>query len=592
MTHESRTCQNCKNAFAIQPEDFSFYEKMKVPPPTWCPQCRLIRRLVWRNERALYHRTCSLCEQSIIAMYPEDAPFPVYCKDCWFSDKWDATKYGRDYDFSRPFFSQFRDLLNAVPQIALQATSSPGSDYVNQVTNCKNCYLITSGNDNEECMYCYRVLNSKNTLDSIFIRNVEYSYQCSQSTIVSNSLFCDDCADSTNLYFCSDVRGSSECFMSSNLRMRSYVFRNKQLTADEFAQEMKKIDMGSYAKLEAYRAEYRELCNTRLYTYMSEKNTSQCTGHGLINSSNCKHCFYSSNSENCKYLLMLADIKDGYDINNGCCIMELAYELSTAGVNLYNVMFSADVWPDVRDTAYSQSCRNDASNLFGCVSLRKKQYCILNKQYTKSEYEVLRTKIVSHMNDMPYTDARGRTFSYGEFFPPELSLYAYNETPAQDYFPKNKSEAESSGFRWKELPKRRHEITIHAQDLPDHINDAPDSITKEIIGCLHGGDCEHQCPAAFRITSQELTIYRKYNLALPRLCPNCRHYERFSHTNSYRLWEGRCHCGGAKSIRGNRINFIMHSHGNSHCENTFETSYAPDSPTTVYCQDCYQKEIV
>ena len=42
---ENRICQNCKSEFIIEPEDFNFYEKIKVPAPTWCPECRMIR--VW-----------------------------------------------------------------------------------------------------------------------------------------------------------------------------------------------------------------------------------------------------------------------------------------------------------------------------------------------------------------------------------------------------------------------------------------------------------------------------------------------------------------------------------------------------------------
>src|SRR3990167_1497216 len=99
MTPESRTCQNCKTSFIIEPEDFAFYEKMQVPPPTWCPYCRLMRRLSWRNERTLYKRVCSMCGKSIIAMYSQDAAFPVYCRECWFSDAWDPLAYGREYDF-------------------------------------------------------------------------------------------------------------------------------------------------------------------------------------------------------------------------------------------------------------------------------------------------------------------------------------------------------------------------------------------------------------------------------------------------------------------------------------------------------------
>jgi len=47
-------CQNCSGEFIIESDDFSFYEKIKVPAPTFCPECRMIRRLVFRNERRLF----------------------------------------------------------------------------------------------------------------------------------------------------------------------------------------------------------------------------------------------------------------------------------------------------------------------------------------------------------------------------------------------------------------------------------------------------------------------------------------------------------------------------------------------------------
>src|SRR3989344_4931716 len=105
---ETKTCQNCKTSFIIEPDDFAFYEKIKVPPPTWCPECRNIRRMAWREDHTLYRDTCKLCGKSIISVYAPDGPFIVYCRSCWNSDKWDPLQYGREYDFSRPFFKQYR----------------------------------------------------------------------------------------------------------------------------------------------------------------------------------------------------------------------------------------------------------------------------------------------------------------------------------------------------------------------------------------------------------------------------------------------------------------------------------------------------
>src|SRR3989344_554759 len=55
MNSEIKQCQNCKKSFTIEPEDFAFYEKMKVPAPTWCPECRLQRRLSFLNFIYLYN---------------------------------------------------------------------------------------------------------------------------------------------------------------------------------------------------------------------------------------------------------------------------------------------------------------------------------------------------------------------------------------------------------------------------------------------------------------------------------------------------------------------------------------------------------
>ena len=38
MNQETKTCQNCKAQFIIEPDDFTFYEKINVPPPTWWNQ--------------------------------------------------------------------------------------------------------------------------------------------------------------------------------------------------------------------------------------------------------------------------------------------------------------------------------------------------------------------------------------------------------------------------------------------------------------------------------------------------------------------------------------------------------------------------
>src|SRR5688572_7762969 len=101
---ESRTCAKCKADFQIQAEDFEFYKKISVPAPTWCPDCRMQRRMSFRNERGLHRRKCDATGKDIVSIYRPDAPCTVYSHDYWWSDAWDPMQYGQEYDFSRPFF--------------------------------------------------------------------------------------------------------------------------------------------------------------------------------------------------------------------------------------------------------------------------------------------------------------------------------------------------------------------------------------------------------------------------------------------------------------------------------------------------------
>ncbi len=182
-------------------------------------------------------------------------------------------------------------------------------------------------------------------------------------------------------------------------------------------------------------------------------------------------------------------------------------------------------------------------------------------------------------------------YKYGEFFPVDLSHHAYNETIALDYFPLTKEQALTQGYRWKDPEERHYEVTVKAENLPDHIKDVDDSILKAIIGCAHEGKCNQQCTTAFKIIPQELQFYRKMNLPLPRLCPNCRHYERLKQRNPLKIWHRKCQCAGEKSENGIYQNTTSHFHGTNHCPNEFETSYAPERPEIVYCESCYNAEV-
>lgn len=594
---ETKQCQNCKQSFTIEAEDFVFHEKMRVPLSTWCPDCRLMRRLAWRNERALYKRVCDLCKADIIAMYSADVPFPVYCRNCWNSDRWDGLQYGREYDFYKPFFAQFRELRDVVPRMALQVDHSVGCEYANQIAQCKNCYLITSGSHNEDSLYTQRILHSKSVVDSLLVHSSEDSYEVIECRGSSRVFFSQDVADSFDVAFCYDLKGCQSCFMSSNLRNKSYYFYNQLVTKDEYERRMKGVYLHSYTSVQKYREEFRDLLLRSIHRYANVKNGFHVTGQAIANATNCHQVFGVGEVENCHYCLYVNQAKDSMDVNNGCCVMERNYEVCTMGVNASDIRFCVDAWPEVTNASYSDSCRNGSSHLFGCVGLRKRSYCILNRQYSKEEYENLAPRIMEHMNYMPYMDSKGRRYVYGEFFPPELSPFFYSESVAYDYFPLTREEAEGKGFRWKEFETRFYDVTLDPTYVPDSIYEVDESVLNKIIGCVHAASgCLHRCTSAFRVIPQELEFYRRMKLPLPRLCPNCRHFERVRKLTPFKLWKRRCDCGQANDLKlkteNTYRNIVEPFHKRGPCPNGFETSYSPERDEVVYCEECYKSEVV
>lgn len=549
-----------------------------------------MRRYAWRNERTLYRTTCGGCKKSIFSSYSGEGALTVYCHECYNSDSWDGLNYGREYDFNRPFFEQAIELLRAVPQPNLWHVNSVNSQYSNGTKNAKDCYLSFSIVNSEEAFYCKNVDKSRQTFDCLNLMESERCYWGmfgSQNYDVYYSAFSRSCIDSAFLFDCVNSR---HCFMSANLRNREYVFYGKQLTKEEYAAELGKINTGSYKVFQGLVADFKKLYAGALHKYSNTVKSVNSTGNVLSNVKNGKNCFEVFDSEDLRYVGRAFSLKDCMDTNN-IAGAELIYEYTNGGDADRNLKLSVASNGALLDCTYIGWCKS-SSNLFGCFGVRGKSYCILNKQYTKEEYEKLVPKIIEHMNTMPYEGKVGRIYRFGEFFPIELSPFPYNGSVAQEYYPFSKEELLKRGYNYQEPEEKHPKIDTASTEVPDDIATVSDTILTQVIGCEHGGDCMHQCAGAFRLTPQELVFYRRAKLPVPRQCPNCRHYDRLQWRNPWKLWEGRCQCAGVVSSNGKRQNASRHEHGDNPCTNEFETSYAPNRPETVYCEQCYQAEVV
>lgn len=589
MSSEIKTCQNCKTQFTIEPEDFLFYEKINVPSPTFCPNCRLQRRLAFNNTFQLYKRPCDLCGKEVISRYSKDKKYKVYCPLCWWGDGWDGLEYGREYDFSKSFFQQFSDLWHEVPLLGLSVDlqTAKESPYINDAGYCKQCYLIFNADTNERCAYGYFIVRSQDCVDSTAI------FECE---LLHDSFHGEKNYHGTHLYWTTQTNNSAfllnsnncqNCFASANLRNKQHVIFNQQYTKEKYAEKMKEYDLGSYAVYQKVKADAR--AHWRRFPVRSTwlEFSQNSSGILVFSSRNCKCCFSVEGVEDSKYVsyMTAAPVKDCYDYSGWGKNAELIYEGSIVGENARNIKFGEETGMGIYDSQYIK-LGIEASNQFGCVSLRNKSYCILNKQYTEDEYKALVPRIIEHMNEIPYRDSRGREYRYGEFFPIELSPFGYNETLAGVYDPLTNEQTLREGYSWKDEEKNEYAISIKAADLPDHIKDVQDSILKEVIGCK-------ACGRGFSLIPQELVFYRKMNVPLPRECFYCRLKEKMDQQPHPLKWFRRtCQCIGKGSDNGIYENAVSHVHGNGHCQNEFDTWYAPERPETIYCDDCFKTEVI
>ena len=564
MNRETRNCQNCKNDFTIEPDDFSFYEKIKVPAPTFCPNCRFIRRMIWKNERSLYKRKCDMCDSSIISMYEENVLFPVYCPDCYKSDKWDAVEYSLDYDFKKTFFEQWYELFNKVPKQSLwQFGDCVNSKYANFVYYAKNIYLSSSVlRGSEDVYFSNNVDISKQVIDSYNVNESELVYQNISANKNYNSQYAYWSSGCIDCNFVLDCNNCQDCFACVNLQSKRYCINNIQYNKRDYDDVMKDFNMGSYKFIGEAFIKFWEFSLQFPRKYAKIINSMNSTGDELRDCNNVLKSFNVYGSENVKYSFRGVRAKDSMDICHSYA--ELSYEHAFAGAeNSQSIKFVITGEYALNDVEYIDACRS-CSCLFGCVGLKNKNYFILNKQYKKEEYFEMIKKIKQHMIDMPYIDSNGKTYTYGEFFPSEFCPFGYNEAIVNDHFPLTKEEIIGKGYPYKEKADSKYNITVKAETIPDDIKDVDDSILNEVIECIKSGK-------AFKITPFELQFYRRMNIPIPRLHPDERYKNRMKLRNPMTLYSRTCM--------------------NQGCHNQFETTYAPNRSEIIYCRDCYQKEV-
>jgi hypothetical protein len=350
-----------------------------------------------------------------------------------------------------------------------------------------------------------------------------------------------------------------------NLRGESYCIFNQKYSKEDYAIKIKELGLDSWDKLQELQKTARTFWLTKPYReYSGNSLNVNVTGEYTYESKNSEDMYMCSGAEDCRrcQFITVKPARDCVDYSGWGNNSTNIYESVTVGENSSSVYFGLECWPDVLNLQYC-IWNIAGKNNFGCVNLKRKSYCILNKEYSKEEFEELKERIIKDMKENPYIDSKGRKFPYGEFFPLELSKFSYNKSNALKFFPKTKEETISQGYKWSEVENPNIESTIDSVSLPQTIFDTDESLTKEVISCS-------LCMRAYKVTKDEINLLKKMNIPVPHECPKCRENNRFLRCNPPQLWKRNC----------------------AKCNTEVSTAFAPERPEVIYCEKCYQQEFV
>ncbi|MDP4007765.1 MAG: hypothetical protein Q8P68_01080 [Candidatus Peregrinibacteria bacterium] len=491
----------------------SLCDKFGVSMPN-VPIWQIFRHLgAFWHHFGIHTRKCDRTGRTIISVFDETCPYPVWHKDEWVKH---AEPPEAAYDPERPFFEQLFELFKQCPIPHNIGSNNENCEYTDDLWYSRNCYLCHSGVKNEDAHYCYRVLTLKDSEFCVFSFTSELCTDLINSTDCFNVNFAlnsRQCRDSAFLFDCRNITDSLFCW---NLRNKKYCIFNKQYTEEEYKKERAKYDFGSRKIYDEGKQTFYEILNTKVnFKNVDLEQCENCTGDYLQKCKNCFNCYMMTEAEDCAHSFRAGWIKDNL-LTMSSYNAELVYMSSMAQDKCYDIRFCWNLMT-CKYMEYSANCLN-CEYCFGCSGLVNMKYCIFNKKYSSEEWK---TKVAEIKTDLI---ARNQ---YGEFFPAYFAASPYDESISGFHWPLTLSEQASLHFRVKQDKSDKHPEYLPVSDIPDNSHDADETICQKTFW-------DSIANRPFKITQFDLKFCKARNLPLP----NCFYVRRIKENFSLTFCNG------------------------------------------------------
>jgi hypothetical protein len=314
-------------------------------------------------------------------------------------------------------------------------------DFCDEALGARNAYLsFVTGNNAENILYSAFVYdNVANVVGSFLVnRNSENVYM---STLVLESMdvyYSRFIANSSHIWLSSNLTGCHDCIYCDDLQNQSYCIRNKQYTKEAYEVEKNRI-------LREDKQNFLTNYRTKVSKKWINKKSENSTGNALNWSENVENGYYMSHLSGGRNVMigsggdLSRNMYDAIDVGTSC---QDFYAVAGVGWNSSNIYCSTMVTQS--SSIYYSYDVSESHHCFGCIWLKNKSYCIMNKQYTKEDWEIEVTSIMENME---------RDGTLGQFFPPQMNPFYFNDTFASlIYDDFTREEVTAAGYLWRDAP--------------------------------------------------------------------------------------------------------------------------------------------
>lgn len=189
------------------------------------------------------------------------------------------------------------------------------SDYSDNCSSLKNCYLVFNAGNTEDSLYVVDVWFSDHCVDCLGIYDCHYCYELLDARSCYNVHFSYDLRDCHNSRFLFDCEGCRDCYGCYGLRNMEFHIFNRGYTKEEYE---KKLDELQSLSTDLQYEKVKQFLKHSGYLGYTIKNTGSENTYFSTRAFGSKNISYSAiinDSEDIRYSGRLRDARLAMDID-------------------------------------------------------------------------------------------------------------------------------------------------------------------------------------------------------------------------------------------------------------------------------------